>query len=834
MVLIAILFGHLELAKPSESVRFGQMLGWLGLLIVSLSALVNFVRTQVVGKLEGMRQWSSLSSIGGIWIIWVSYLTGLVVAGCLYFLGQDPINAWFSSYALHWCLISLVLLLYVFFSSIHQDALTTGLTSILFTLWSALTIFMLQGAMDETANVFARMREISAESYVHIRMLFASFSVLAVLYLLSNRVSRVFTGLPEQEDPLIGRFARWLTNLSVTGLLGVSVVAMLSSVKEGGPIWIGIEFEWAVLLLPLIGLYCCARYVSSERSSTLSIYAYGSTLAATLLTVCFESAESPNTQKFVFFICLTLAIYLALWGAIYRWQDTVVNGLAKIGIRDAGQWMSASRHVIAGLQVSLGLILLACSFLSTFYLSNEAGIENYRYLSVLLPLLVVVGLEVLRETPLSSVRRHIVVNAPFVAGIVLLWANLEPGLIDANHWYQRIGRVFILTSVLAVSFVFRLSNLNERSEWFEPFRRIRINTTATALITLFVTLVIEAYLRMQGDFDPFDFEVIGIGLGIVAIAATLIVVGLNPELSPIQQTTVRIQQGYVYVAEILLLVLFGHVYLSKPDWFGVLGDYWPFVLLVIAFMGVFISEIFRKRESHVLSEPIHNTAFLLPAIPILTLWLFPSDGGTLFADYSWLFFGAALLNVLMACLRKSFIHSVVAAIAGNASLWLYFTSNDTLTFADDPQLWVIPPAISLLIVAQIFKEKLARRQISAIRYMCLTLVYLTASFEMVIDWAGAEGHTGQMLILGVLSLIGIGVGALFKMSQFIYLGLIFLVMTLLSLVFAALNAIKGDNNLIMIFSLVILLGILILVVIHLWRNHEERIKGWIEKLDSWD
>ena len=605
MVLIAILFGHLELAKPSDSVRFGQMLGWLGLLIVSLSALVNFVRTQVVGKLETMRQWSSLSSIGGIWIIWVSYLTGLVVAGCLYFLGQDPINAWFSSYALHWCLISLVLLLYVFFSSIHQDALTTGLTSILFTLWSALTIFMLQGAMDETANVFARMREISAESYVHIRMLLASFSVLAVLYLLSNRVSRVFTGLPEQEDPLIGRFARWLTNLSVTGLLGVSVVAMLSSVKEGGPIWIGIEFEWAVLLLPLIGLYCCARYVSSERSSTLSIYAYGSTLAATLLTVCFESAESPNTQKFVFFICLTLAIYLALWGAIYRWQDTVVNGLAKIGIRDAGQWMSASRHVIAGLQVSLGLILLACSFLSTFYLSNEAGIENYRYLSVLLPLLVVVGLEVLRETPLSSVRRHIVVNAPFVAGIVLLWANLEPGLIDANHWYQRIGRVFILTSVLAVSFVFRLSNLNERSEWFEPFRRIRINTTATALITLFVTLVIEVYLGMQGDFDPFDFEVIGIGLGIVAIAATLIVVGLNPELSPIQQTTVRIQQGYVYVAEILLLVLFGHVYLSKQDWFGVLGDYWPFVLLVIAFMGVFISEILRKRESHVLLSLIH-------------------------------------------------------------------------------------------------------------------------------------------------------------------------------------------------------------------------------------
>ena len=127
-------------------------------------------------------------------------------------------------------------------------------------------------------------------------------------------------------------------------------------------------------VVPLVAVLLCPL-CRSERSSTLSIYAYGSTLVVTLLTLCFEIADH-NTHKFVFFICLALAVYLAVWGVIYRWHETVAYGLAKVRIQDAGQWMSASRHVIAGLQVGLGLILLAY-ILSTFYLSMKQA-EIYR------------------------------------------------------------------------------------------------------------------------------------------------------------------------------------------------------------------------------------------------------------------------------------------------------------------------------------------------------------------------------------------------------------------------------------------------------------------------
>ena len=837
MIFLSVLFGHLEMASSTDGVRFAQMLGWLGLLVSSLVWLTLIVKRQIVVRVDENKQWTSLANIGGIWILWMSFLSAILVAGCLYFFGQSPAEVWFQSYLLHWFILSLVVFLYLLFSSIQQDSLTSGLAVVQFSVWAIISVFMVQGAFTESGDVYEAISRLSDSSYVYLRMIFASYSVLALLRLVSVPMSQVITGLPRQQNSIMSRSARWLANFSVTGLLGVSLVAMLGSVGGGATVWVEAQYEWAVLLLPLSAMYCCARYISSERSSTLSIYAYGSTLVITLLTVCFETANH-NTDKFVFFICLAIALYLAVWGAIYRWQETVVKGLAKIGIRDAGQWMSASRHVIAGLQVSLGLILLACSFLSTFYLSNETGIEIYRYLSALLPLLVVVGLEVLRETPLSIVRRHVVLNAPFVAGIVLLWANLESGLIDANHWYQRIGRVFILTSVLAVSFVFRLSNLSERSEWFEPFRRIRINTTATALVTLFVTLVIEAYLRLQGDtaskFDPVAYEVIGIAVGIIAITITLLTVGLNPNLSPVKQTSLKVQQAYVYVAEILILVFFGHVWLGKPDWFGALGEYWPLVLMLLAFVGVFISEVFRKRENHVLSEPLHNTAFLLPMIPILTLWIFPSEGGGFFNSYPAIFFGAALLNVLMACLRRSFLHSVIAAVAGNASLWMFFTSTDSFSFADDPQFWVIPPAISMIIVAQIFKEKLTKKQISLIRYMCLTLIYLTASFQMIADWASSDGHITQMLLLGAFSLIGIGCGAVFKIPQFIYLGMIFLVMTLVSMVISGVGAVDEDFKKIVMFLTVILVGVLILLVIILRDKFEKQLKGWIERMDSWE
>ena len=832
MMFLSVLFGHLEMVRSTDGVRFAQMLGWIVLLVASLVWLTLIVKRQIVVRVDQSRQWTNLANFGGIWILWMTFLSAILVAGCLYFFGQSPAEVWFQSYLLHWFILSLVVFLYLLFSSIHQDSVTSGLAVVLFSVWTIISVFMVQGAFTESENVYDAISRLSDSSYVYLRMIFASYSVLALLRLVFVRVSHVITGLPRQQNSIMSRSARWLANFSVVSLLGVSLVAMLGKVGDATAVWIEVQYEWAVLLLPLVAMYCCARYVSSERSSTLSIYAYGSTLVVTLLTLCFEMADH-NTHKFVFFICLALAVYLAVWGVIYRWHETVVYGLAKIGIRDAGQWMSASRHVIAGLQVSLGLILLACSFLSTFYLSNETGIEIYRYLSALLPLLVVVGLEVLRETPLSIVRRHIVLNAPFVAGIVLLWANLEPGLIDANHWYQRIGRVFILTSVLAVSFVFRLSNLSERSEWFEPFRRIRINTTATALVTLFVTLVIEAYLRLQGDFDPVTFEVIGIAVGIIAIIITLLTVGLNPSLSPVKQTSLKVQQAYVYVAEILILVFFGHVWLGKPNWFGALGEYWPLVLMLLAFVGVFISEVFRKRENHVLSEPLHNTAFLLPMIPILTLWMFPSEGGGLFIGYPEIFFGAALLNVLMACLRRSFLHSVIAAVAGNASLWMFFTSSDSFSFADDPQFWVIPPAISMIIVAQIFKEKLTKKQISLIRYMCLTLIYLTASFEMIANWAASVGHLNQMLLLGAFSLIGIGCGAVFRIPQFIYLGMIFLVMTLVSMVISAIEA-AGDFQKIVMFLVVILVGVLILLVIILRDKFEKQLKAWIEHMDSWD
>lgn len=138
----------------------------------------------------------------------------------------------------------------------------------------------------------------------------------------------------------------------------------------------------------------------------------------------------------------------------------------------------------------------------------------------------------------------------------------------------------------------------------------------------------------------------------------------------------------------------------------------------------------------------------------------------------------------------------------------------------------------MLVVAQIFKAQLSRKQLSTIRYMSLTMIYLTSSFEMIAAWA-ADDHLWEMVVLGIFALLGITCGVFWKIPQFVYLGLTFLVVTLVSMVISVIY-VGGELNKIAMFAAVILLGILILVGIMARDKFEYKIKELIERVESWD
>ena len=82
---------------------------------------------------------------------------------------------------------------------------------------------------------------------------------------------------------------------------------------------------------------------------------------------------------------------------------------------------------------------------------------------------------------------------------------------------------------------------------------------------------------------------------------------------------------YVYAAEVLLVLLFVHFKLTMPSLFkhGIFIHYWPFVFIVIAFLGAGLSEYFRRKQLPVLAEPLERTGVFLPLLPVLAYWVLP-------------------------------------------------------------------------------------------------------------------------------------------------------------------------------------------------------------------
>src|SRR5205823_6135390 len=84
------------------------------------------------------------------------------------------------------------------------------------------------------------------------------------------------------------------------------------------------------------------------------------------------------------------------------------------------------------------------------------------------------------------------------------------------------------------------------------------------------------------------------------------------------------RQLYVYLAEVLFVLVFVNARLNVPELFrGALAQYWTIIVMTIAFAGVGTSELFGRRGLHVLSRPLQRTAMFLPLIPLLAFWARP-------------------------------------------------------------------------------------------------------------------------------------------------------------------------------------------------------------------
>jgi hypothetical protein len=167
-------------------------------------------------------------------------------------------------------------------------------------------------------------------------------------------------------------------------------------------------------------------------------------------------------------------------------------------------------------------------------------------------------------------------------------------------------------------------------------------------------------------------------------------------------------------------------------------------------------------------------------------------------------------------------------VAGNGALWSLFTDTG-FDFAAHPQLWLIPPALSVLAAAQVNRHRLQPEALTAIRYAATIVIYVSSTSEIMIKGLGTD-LLPPMILLG-LSVAGVFAGIAFRVRAFLYLGASFTLLALTSMVWHAYRSIEHVWPL---WAFGIFLGVSILLLLALFEKNKAEMHQLVARLRKWE
>ena len=214
---------------------------------------------------------------------------------------------------------------------------------------------------------------------------------------------------------------------------------------------------------------------------------------------------------------------------------------------------------------------------------------------------------------------------------------------------------------------------------------------------------------------------------------------------------------------------------------------------------------------------------LLPMLPLLAHWMVPSQ-----VHYGVSLLCASVAYATFGYLRKSMLYWGASVILGNAALWFALQSTD-FKFTEHPQLWVIPPALSLLAILQILRDKLPREQVAAGRYIATAGIYVASTAEVFIQ--GIAEAPWLPMVLAVLAIGGIFAGIALRIRAMLWLGSMFLCVAMFTVIWHA--AVDLEQTWVWYVSGIVM-GVLILTMFALFEKRREQLKGLVSKLQTWE
>jgi hypothetical protein len=452
-------------------------------------------------------------------------------------------------------------------------------------------------------------------------------------------------------------------------------------------------------------------------------------------------------------------------------------------------------------------------------------------------------------------ERQVWKYAGFSLAVVALaevgFARVDPN--SAAPWLHHTVALLAALTVATIGYSFGVARLLDRSSrWAGAARQMGpvLGLIAAGVVVLAIAQEGLHFDQVTKKTPLAPFET---GIVLAAICGLMvagIAFAVKPWIDPFGLPE-RGRKFYVYAAELLLVLLFLHVRFNVPGLFPKMpATIWPFLVMAIAFVGVGLSELFRRIQMPVLSEPLQRTGVFLPLLPLLMFWLKPPAAireplehlvpGLAplmkyfdsmphhFGSYALLWFLVGLLYAWLAVTKRSYRYALIAALSANAGLWALWTQHD-LSFFVHPQLWLVPLALIVLASEWYHRQDLRVEVSAGLRWLGLGLLYLSSTADLFITGLGHS--TVLPLALAVLAVLGVLLGILLRIRSYLFLGAGFLALDVFSMIWHA--AVDLEQTWIW-WACGFLLGAAIVALFALFEKRRPQMLHMMEEMRTWE
>jgi hypothetical protein len=434
-----------------------------------------------------------------------------------------------------------------------------------------------------------------------------------------------------------------------------------------------------------------------------------------------------------------------------------------------------------------------------------------------------VAIGLLARGALASPLRYGALLVGVLFAVAFGWAWL-PVAMSAPALHRTVVIAVALAAMMALYGLGLVKLFRRENEWTIAAERLLPLLLVAQTMAIFVVLGAEvAHYARDQQVPTSWYEIVAIvaALGILCVAA--LAAAVLPGRDPLGLSE-RGRQVYVYAAEVILALLCVHIRVTMPWLFhGWFVRFWPLVVMGIALAGVGLGEWLARRKARTLGQPLETTGALLPLLPVLGFWFLPGE-----VNYSVLLLVVGALYAVLSALRQSFLYGVLAALAANGSLWYLLHRADGLGLGEHPQLWLIPPALCVLVAAYLNRDQLNEEQMTTVRYMSAIVIYVASTADIFIN--GVAEAPWLPLVLGAISILGIFAGILLRVRAFVYLGTAFLLVALLTMIWYAAVEL-GYAWLWWVCGIVA--GICILALFAVFEKRRDDMLRLVEQLKTW-